>query len=282
MRATVMLRRGGGDGPLAGALAELVTMARERDVTLCLTEDEARRYDVAGEDNVHVCPVAKDVDLCLVLGGDGTILGALREYAGTDVPVFAVNFGEVGFLATIDPEGLREGVELALAGEFDTMAMPSITVARPDQSWVAFNDISVHRRHGSRVADLSYAIGGDEIGRVRCDGLVVSTPAGSTGYNLANGGPVLAWGVEGYVVSFIAPHSFTARALVVAPDDALTINNASSEDDAEVHIDGRPACTLPATQDIVVEFGRSTAQLAQLPGATFYHRLRERFGRLAR
>ena len=86
---------------------------------------------------------------------------------------------------------------------------------------------------------------GEEIGRVRCDGLVVATPQGSTGYNLANGGPVLAWGVEGYVVSFIAPHSLTARALVVAPTDELTINNASREEPVEVHVDGRPTLELP-------------------------------------
>jgi NAD+ kinase len=171
---------------------------------------------------------------------------------------------------------------LAFRGEFDTMRMPAITIGRPDGSWIAFNDISVHRRPGSRVADLAYALGADEIGRVRCDGIVVSTPAGSTGYNLANGGPVLAWGVEGYVVSFIAPHSFTARALVVAPGDILRINNASLQDGTEVHVDGRPTCQLPAGQDLTVQFGVRHALLAQLPGASFYHRLRERFGRLAR
>jgi NAD+ kinase len=133
-----------------------------------------------------------------------------------------------------------------------------------------------------RVADLSYGLAGEEIGRVRCDGLVVATPQGSTGYNLANGGPILAWGVRGYVVSFIAPHSLTARALVVAPDDLLTINNASREEAVEVHVDGRPACELPAGEDIHVEYARSYATLAQLPGASFYHRLRERFGRLAK
>ena len=105
------------------------------------------------------------------------------------------------------------------------------------------NDISVHRKPGLRVADLAYALAGEEIGRVRCDGLVVATPQGSTGYNLANGGPVMAWGVEGYVVSFIAPHSLTARALVVAPADLLTINNASREEPVEVHVDGRPAAS---------------------------------------
>jgi NAD+ kinase len=140
----------------------------------------------------------------------------------------------------------------------------------------------VHRKAGLRVADLAYALAGEEIGRVRCDGLVVATPQGSTGYNLANGGPVLAWGVEGFVVSFIAPHSLTARALVVAPGDELTINNASREEPVEIYVDGRPTTELPAGEDVHIEFGRSHATLAQLPGASFYHRLRERFGRLAR
>ena len=221
------------------------------------------------------------VDLCVVMGGDGTILTALRRYAGTEVPVFAVNFGEVGFLATMDPNGLDEEFDRAFRGDFQRMVLPGITVGRPNGTWTAMNDISVHRKPGLRVADLAYALTGDEIGRVRCDGLVVSTPQGSTGYNLANGGPILAWGVAGFVVSFIAPHSLTARTLVVAPDDLLTINNRSREEPVEVHVDGRPVAELPAGEDLHVEFARANAVLAQLPDASFYHRLRERFGRLA-
>ena len=91
---------------------------------------------------------------------------------------------------------------------------------------------------------------------MRCDGLVVSTPQGSTGYNLANGGPVLAWGVRGFVVSFIAPHSLTARSLVVAPDDLMTINNRSRDEPVEVHVDGRPVLELAPGEDIHVEFAR--------------------------
>jgi NAD+ kinase len=232
---------------------------------------------------VEIVPeLGEDVDLCMVLGGDGTILTALRRYAGTGVPVFAVNYGEVGFLATIDPNGLAEDFDRAFAGEFDTIELPTISVGRPDGTWSALNDISVHRKAGLRVADLGYALAGEEIGRVRCDGLVIATPQGSTGYNLANGGPVLAWGVEGYVVSFIAPHSLTARALVVAPSDELTINNASREEPVEVHVDGRPTLELPPGEDIHIGFGLSHGTLAQIPGASFYHRLRERFGRLAR
>ena len=94
---------------------------------------------------------------------------------------------------------------------------------------MAVNDISFHRRQDLRVAELGYSVSGEEMGEVRCDGLVVATPAGSTGYNLANGGPVMAWGVEGYVVSFIAPHTLTARALVVAPDDVLEVVNRSTQ-----------------------------------------------------
>src|ERR671931_1167853 len=227
-------------------------------------------------------PISTDVDLCVVLGGDGTILSALRQYVCTQVPVFAVNFGEVGFLATIDPDGLDAGLARAFDGEFDTMELPGLALGDPGgNEWWALNDVSFHRKPGLRVADLSYAIGEDEIGRVRCDGLVVATPAGSTGYNLANGGPVMAWGVEGYVVSFIAPHSLTARTLVVAPNDPLVVHNGSREEPADVTVDGNIVCELAAGEALEVRFVDARAVLAQLPGATFYHRLRERFGRLA-
>jgi NAD kinase len=112
----------------------------------------------------------------------------------------------------------------------------------------AINDVAIHRKVGERVAELAYALDGEEVGSVRCDGLVVATPAGSTGYNLANGGPVMAWGVEGFVVSFIAPHSLTARALVVAPRDRLTIHNRSREP-LDIAVDGRPAGDIPPGED---------------------------------
>jgi NAD+ kinase len=111
--------------------------------------------------------------------------------------------------------------------------------------------------------------------------LVVATPAGSTGYNLANGGPVMAWGVAGIVVSFIAPHSLTARSLVVAPGDVLAVHNRSREEPVDVTVDGRPVCILPAGELIEARFANDQACLAQLAGTTFYQRLREKFGRLA-
>jgi NAD+ kinase len=279
--ASVLTHRRADD--TASALGALIASARRAGVTLRFDAEETRKHGLVPGDGLELdTGLSRDVDLCVVMGGDGTILTALREYANTGVPVFAVNFGEVGFLATIDPDGLGGDFERAFSGDFETLALPVISAGRPEGTWPALNDISVHRKAGLRVADLSYALAGQEIGRVRCDGLVVATPQGSTGYNLANGGPVLAWGVEGYVVSFIAPHSLTARALVVAPGDELTVHNASREEPVEVAVDGRPTCELPPGTDLHVEFGRAHALLAQLPGASFYHRLRERFGRLAR
>ena len=264
------------------ALRELIAAARRAGVMLRFGRDETEKHGLRPGEGIELdSEQVDDVDLCVVMGGDGTILTALRHYAGTGVPVFAVNYGEVGFLATVDPDGLADHFARAFAGDFETIELPTITVGRPDGAWMAMNDVSVHRKPGLRVADLAYGLAGEEIGRVRCDGLVVATPQGSTGYNLANGGPVMAWGVEGYVVSFVAPHSLTARALVVAPGDLLTINNASREEPVEVHVDGRPSSELPPGEDLHVEFGQSHGTLAQLPGASFYHRLRERFGRLA-
>jgi len=265
------------------AVGELVAAARRAGATLRFDREETLRHGLRAGEGIEVdAPLAHDVDLCVVLGGDGTILTALRAYAGTRVPVFAVNYGEVGFLATLDPDGLGSSFDRAFARDFDTLALPGIQVRVGDERWTAMNDASVHRRAGLRVADLSYALAGEEIGRVRCDGLVAATPQGSTGYNLANGGPVLAWGVSGFVVSFIAPHSLTARALVVAPGDELRIRNRSREEPAEVHVDGRPSGELAPGDEALVQFAAVTSCLAQLPGATFYHRLRERFGRLAR
>src|SRR6476620_8280484 len=270
---------------VAPALTALRAAARAEGVTLRFDADETAKHGLTPADGLVLdAPVSDDVELCVVFGGDGTILRALRRYAGTSVPVYAVNYGQVGFLATVDPEDHDDDLEgafgRALAGDFEVLTLPALALETPDGPQAAINDVSIHRRGGKRVAELSYAIDGEEAGSVRCDGLVIATPAGSTGYNLANGGPVLAWGVEGFVVSFIAPHSLTARALVVAPDDTLTVHNRAAEP-VDVSVDGRPAGELGPGEAITARFLREAADLAQVPGSSFYRRLRERFGLVA-
>ena len=253
-------------------------------MTLRLDEEETRKHGLQEGPGIAVdAPVKDAVELCVVLGGDGTILRALQRYAGTEVPVFAINFGEIGFLATVEPEDIEDGIRRALDGDFELLRLPAIVLDAPGGGvgiQMAINDVAIHRKVGERVAQIAYALDGEEVGSVRCDGLVVATPAGSTGYNLANGGPVMAWGVEGFVVSFIAPHSLTARALVVAPRARLTIHNRSREP-LDVAVDGRPVCEIPAGEAIDARFVDAIGTIAQLPGSSFYRRLREKFGRLA-
>ncbi|HUA04247.1 MAG TPA: NAD(+)/NADH kinase [Solirubrobacteraceae bacterium] len=264
------------------AIDSLIEIARRCGATLFIDPDETRKHRLEHGPALEVDVEGPlDVDICFALGGDGTILTALRKYAGSGVAVFAVNFGEIGFLATVDRDEAPMGFERAFAGEYEVLSLPAIALSGSDGEWLAINDVSMHRQPGNRVADLSYAVGEDEIGRVRCDGLVVATPAGSTGYNLANGGPVMAWGVAGFVVSFIAPHSLTARALVVAPSDVLIVMNRSREESVDVTVDGRPVCTLQPADEIEARFVDGQGHLAQVPGANFYHRLREKFGRLS-
>ena len=266
----------------ARAIGELIAAARDANAVLRFDADETRKHRLAPGDGLELNATDRGpVDLCFALGGDGTILSALRTYAGTGIPVFAVNYGEIGFLATVDRDQEETGFGRAFAGQFDVLSLPAIAVEGDGGQSLAINDISLHRQPGNRVADLQYAVGADEVGRVRCDGLVVATPAGSTGYNLANGGPVLAWGVEGFVVSFIAPHSLTARALVVAPTDVLTVCNCSREEPVDLTVDGRPTCVLAPGTRIEARFVDGQGALSQLAGATFYQRLREKFGRLA-
>lgn len=263
------------------ALRDLVALAGERGITVRLDREETLKHaEVAALRGVERdADVATDVEIAIALGGDGTILRALRAYAHTSVPVFGVNFGEIGFLATGERDEALAAFTHALTGDYETLTLPAIAIADGSPT-AAINDVAIHRRPGERVAELAYAVGGEEVGRVRCDGLVVATPAGSTGYNLANGGPVLAWGVEGYVVSFIAPHSLTARALVVAPDDLLTVHNRSVSA-VGISIDGRPSGEVEPGGTITVGFMREAADLALLPGSTFYRRLRDTFGRLS-
>jgi len=265
----------------SGAVAAAATAARESGWELVADGEEHRKHGEAAAEITTVEELPGDPDLCLVLGGDGSILYALRRYAGTEVPVFGINFGTIGFLAALEREHLDDGLRRAFSGEFEVMSLPGLELGIDLPDRVGLNDISFVRQPQGRVAELSYAIADQEVGHVRCDGLVAATPAGSTGYNLANAGPILAWGVEGYVVSFIAPHTLTARALVVAPDDVLTVGNAAGREPVEVELDGEHCCQLDPGAEVEVRFRHDLGRIAQLEGANFYQRIREKFGRLA-
>ena len=265
------------------AVAVAVAVAREAGWRLVATARELAKHGAAAEGIEVVASDKPRPDICLVLGGDGSILHALRRFARTGVPVFGVNFGTVGFLAAVERGRSRGG---ASAARWPARSRRSSCRGSRSSSTapagIGLNDVTLTRRPHDRVAELSYRIAGEEVGHVRCDGLVAATPAGSTGYNLANQGPILAWGVKGYVVSYISPHSLTARALVVAPGDVLHVGNAAGREPVEVAIDGDLA-RRPRRRGRRWRSASSTSvgRLAQLPGTSFYQRIREKFGHLA-
>lgn len=279
---TVMVRDG--FGSVAASLEALMAACADRQVAvyglsgdLCTQELEHAGLRLRAVDEALA-----DTDLVVTLGGDGTILRALRTFAGSRIPVFAFNLGQVGFLATAEPGADASSFAAALDGAYEVLDVPAVTIAVDGggADLFAINDISLHRQPGTRVAELAYGVDGASVAAVRCDGLVACTPAGSTGYNLANGGPIMAWGVVGYGVSFIAPHSLTARAIVASPEDALIVDNRG-ESPLDVLVDGRETGVVlrPGTH-ATLGYRADAAVLAQLPGTTFYARLREKFGHL--
>lgn len=261
------------------AVREAVAAAERAGWKLVAERSELDKYGDAGA-GIEELSDEIDPDLCLVLGGDGTILKGLRQYGGREIPIFGFNYGTVGFLAAVERDELARGLDAAFSGDYEVVELPGLETD-VDSAPLALNDVSLIRRPHGRVAELAYRLGGKEVGHVRCDGLVAATPAGSTGYNLANSGPILAWGVKGYVVSFIAPHTLTARPLVVAPNDVLSVTNAAGRDPVDVVLDGELVAELASGAEMEVRFRDGVGRLAQLVGSNFYRRIRDKFGRLA-
>src|SRR3954449_13311764 len=241
--------------PSGIAVATVATAgaAKSAGCELLSTADEIRDQAASeGLDVVDELPGSPDI--CIVLGGDGTILRALRLFTEADTPVFGINFGTVGFLAAAEREDLDSALESAFAARFDVIELPGLELNQGGPGALGLNDVAFLRKPHGRVAELSYMVSGQEVGGVRCDGLVAATPAGSTGYNLANQGPILAWGVEGFALSFIAPHTLTARPVVVAPSDVLQVRNAGELDAVDMGLDGQPAGELGPGEEVEVRF----------------------------
>jgi NAD+ kinase len=253
------------------ALERLEQVAAEAGVELVYPEDEAEK---------HGRPVDGDLaaaDLVVVLGGDGTMLRALKRTLGNGPPVIGVNYGAVGFLTSISAGDLEQGLERAFGGEYVVADLPTLDADAGGERQVAVNDVVVASSIVGRMIELGWAIGGEELGALACDGIICSTPSGSTGYNLSNGGPVLVWGLDALAVTFIAAHSLHARPLVVPRGRDVEIENRTADVPAQVLVDGRPVTELAGGERVVARLGEERTRLAHLPESTFFRRYRETF-----
>jgi NAD+ kinase len=231
---------------------------------------------LAAESSVELTQ-GEDVDLAIVLGGDGTMLRALKRFLGREVPVLGVNFGRVGFLASVPRDELEAGVRRAFDGDFVTFELPTLEAELGGEHHPAVNDVVAASASTGRMVELGWTIAGEDLGSVPCDGLICSTPSGSTAYNLSNGGPVLVWGLDAMAITFVAPHSLHARPLVVPRTRDLEVTNLSAKASVAVLADGHQIGHLSPSDSVRVRLADQRSLLATLPEVTFFHRYRETF-----
>ena len=216
-------------------------------------------------------------DLAIVLGGDGTMLRALQRFLPERVPVIGVNFGRVGFLASMLPDDLEQGLARAFAGDYVVYELPTIEAEVDGQPVTAINDVVATSATLGRMGEVDWFVAGEEMGRVPCDGLIASTPTGSTAYNLSNGGPVLMWGLDAVAVTFVAPHSLHARPVVIPRGRPLEVRNVSVDVPLAVIADGHRFADLPPGATLNVQLGKEQSLLATLPDSTFVARYTKAF-----
>jgi NAD+ kinase len=256
---------------IGAGVARLAAAADTAGVELVVSDEEAARHGLEPHDDPATA------DLAVVLGGDGTMLRALRTFLGTGIPVLGVNFGRVGFLSAVPNERLEQGVARAFAGELDVVELPTLDVVNGGEPHVAVNDAVVSSGELGRMVELEWAVGGEDLGRVPCDAIICSTPSGSTAYNLSNGGPVLMWGLEAMVATFVAPHSLHARPLVVPPGKDVLVVNRTADVPVVVLVDGHRIGEAGPGGQVTIRLGSARTLLATLPEATFVSRYRQSF-----
>jgi NAD+ kinase len=250
-------------------IAVLTTRGRRAAVDQALhrVEEEAR---AAG---IEVVPAESgEADVVVVLGGDGTMLRALRATLGTSTPVLGINFGRVGFLTSVDGDHLDAALERVLAGDFRVVELCTLEARLGGRRNAAINDVVATSARPGRMVELGWEVGGEELGHQRCDGVICCTPSGSTAYNLSNGGPVMMWGLEAMAMTFVAPHSLHARPLVVPRGLDLRITSQAPDMPVTVLVDGHEMGELRASEPLEVGVGSETCRLALLPEVTFFTR----------
>ena len=259
-------------GQIGPALARLQSVAREANVELIVSSEEAEKHGLVAANGDEAT-----ADIAVVLGGDGTMLRALSRFLGTGIPVVGVNFGRVGFLSSIPRTELETGLGRVFAGEYEVVELATLELEAGGGRSVAVNDAVVAGAVLGRMVELEWAVGGDVLGSQPCDGLICSTPSGSTAYNLSNGGPVLMWGIDAMAVTFVAPHSLYARPLVVPRGSDLIVWNRTPDVDAAVLVDGHRVADAGPGGRVLIRLGPDRSLLATLPEATFVRRYRQSF-----
>jgi NAD+ kinase len=267
-------------------LAEIAAWLETRGVTPIF---ETATAQLAGREGDRGARERDDlppqVDLMLVLGGDGTLLGMADRiaHAGVDVPILGVNFGSLGFLTEVTLDELYPTLDAALAGQalFDERLMLFARSSRGGQVFserCALNDVVITKGAMSRIIDLSVWVGGQFVTRFKADGLIVATPTGSTAYNLAAGGPIVHPHVDALLLTPIAPHTLTNRPIVIPASADVRIQPLVDGGQNEIFatFDGQFGFPLRADDEVNIRRAARPLRLLRSSGRTYFELLRQK------
>lgn len=219
-------------------------------------------------------------DLCLVLGGDGTLLYAARRVGLRGTPILGINLGSLGFLTAHPVSGARQAVEAFLAGELalDVRPMLEVELWRKDfllTRQTVLNDAVVAKGALARIMDMRLRIGDQDAGPMKADGLIVATPTGSTAYALSAGGPIMHPSLEAFVIAPICPHTLTLRPLVVPAARQISITLMDAED-AHLTLDGQVGHRVLPGDEVRLRLADTRITLLQRPGLDFFALLQQK------
>jgi NAD+ kinase len=259
---------------LADVLRTLQRRAPELGMTLAFEEE---LHAVAGEGELLVDPTR--IDALLTLGGDGTMLRGARMVAGRQIPILGVNLGRLGFLTACAGDELELALEHFAAGEYTVqprMALEARTSRHAKERWRALNDVVLHKGGFARVVHLRVLVNGELIGAYAADGLIISTPTGSTAYSLSAGGPVVVPTVESIVLTPISAHTLTVRPVVLPPAAEVAVKAEDGPDELLVTIDGQVGTIFAPGDTLMVRRAERPALLVHFRGTTFFSRMRRK------
>jgi NAD+ kinase len=242
------------------------------------------RIDIVLEDLKYSKPLDQvDADIAIVLGGDGSILRAAKRMGSKQLPVLAVNLGKLGFLADVHPDRLAEALDQIVAGQHRLVdhLMIRCQVVREGKTIVdllGLNEVAILGGPPFEIQTIDLYVDGLLATSYRCDGLIISTPVGSTAHNLSAGGPILRKTLEAFVVSPISPHTLTVRPVVDRSDRKYEIVVSRPNQSTSVVLDGQVLTTLTSTDRVLIERAEPVFQLIEIPGHNYYRTLREKLG----
>jgi len=231
----------------------------------------------------HLGPdLLADLDLLLTLGGDGTLLRGARLVAPHGVPVLGVNLGHLGFLTSIGPDELEQGLEAVMVGDtlLDERMVLEIRAEAADgtirTSCLALNDAVLHRGGVARMIRMSIHAHGEEVGTYSADGIILATPTGSTAYSLSAGGPIVAPVVDCIIATPICPHTLAVRPLILSAAETVTVEVLSPTEELILTVDGQESASMVPGDRLVAQRTAVPLRLIRFPGQTFFSTLRRK------